>query len=307
MICSELLVIEGFCNSTQIGTILANKTSLHAQLLNDKVEWGAATNDTLLKFKYQVNETGFYCTLIMGVDVKEPRDFTSTALVKNPYGLLDGYLYPALPFYRTMSVIYSIIGIGWMTVSFLYWKDLLPIQHYVSFVIAIIVTEMAINYGFFESYNQMGTPCNQSLLANFLLSLMTILNSGRVSASFYMLLIVSLGFGVVKPTLGTTMNACIALGIIHFIFNAAYNLVLRMRRPNSTLEIMLAVPLSIIMTTFYMWILNGIEETKKHLKDRRQGIKLQMYTQLYWILFAAVIGTFAIFVANAINISHRLN
>ena len=134
---------------------------------------------------------------------------------------------------------------------------------------------------------------------------MTLLNSGRVSISFFMLLIVSLGYGVVKPTLGTTMNACITLAVVHFMFNAMYNLVLRSSSPNSTLELMLALPLSILMTIFYMWILNGIEETKKHLKDRRQGIKLLMYTRLYWILFASVMGTFAIFLANAINISHR--
>ena len=253
--CQDKEVSSGICNSTELGLIHVNSTESTEDLLHETITWDDA-NKTTARYVYNVKNTGFYCTVVMAVGLMEPRDFTTTRVVKNPYGLLDAYLYPALPFYRTLSIIYSVIGIGWITLSFLYWKELLLIQHYVSLIILFLVTEMAFNYGFFESYNQTGAP------NKVLLGIMTILNSGRVSASFFMLLIVSLGYGVVKPTLGTTMNKCVALAIIHFIFNSIYNLILRSKEPNSTLELLFAIPLSLIMTTFYMWILNGITSNR---------------------------------------------
>jgi hypothetical protein len=52
--------------------------------------------------------------------------------------------------------------------------------------------EMAFNYAFFSNYNVQGVP------SNLLLTAVVVLNAGRNSLSFFMLLIVSLGYGVVK-------------------------------------------------------------------------------------------------------------
>ena len=47
---------------------------------------------------------------------------------------------------------------------------------------------------------------------------MAILDAGRNSMSFFMLLVVSLGLSVVRESLGRTMIKCKALTALHFLF-----------------------------------------------------------------------------------------
>lgn len=49
---------------------------------------------------------------------------------------------------------------------------------------------------------------------------MAILDAGRNSMSFFMLLVVSLGLSVVRESLGRTMLKCKALTALHFLFGS---------------------------------------------------------------------------------------
>jgi len=57
-----------------------------------------------------------------------------------------------------------------------------------------------------------------------LMIIVAILNSGRNSFSFFLLLIVCMGYGVVKPTLGKTMVYVRYLAAAHFIFGLIYSI-----------------------------------------------------------------------------------
>ena len=52
--------------------------------------------------------------------------------------------------------------------------------------------------------------------------IVAVLNAGRNSFSFFLLLIVCLGYGVVKPTLGKTMLIVRGLAATHFVFGVIY-------------------------------------------------------------------------------------
>src|SRR5271155_231293 len=52
--------------------------------------------------------------------------------------------------------------------------------------------------------------------------IVSILNAGRNSFSFFLLLIVCMGYGVVKPSLGRTMIYIRFLAIAHFVFGVIY-------------------------------------------------------------------------------------
>lgn len=58
--------------------------------------------------------------------------------------------------------------------------------------------------------------------AKVLLVVVAVLNAGRNSFSFFLLLIVCMGYGVVKPTLGRTMIYVRWLAVAHFVFGIAY-------------------------------------------------------------------------------------
>jgi hypothetical protein len=56
------------------------------------------------------------------------------------------------------------------------------------------------------------------------LTIVGILNAGRNSFSFFLLLIVCMGYGVVKHTLGRTMIRVRWLAAAHFLFGLVYSL-----------------------------------------------------------------------------------
>ncbi|KAI8819315.1 lung seven transmembrane receptor-domain-containing protein [Fimicolochytrium jonesii] len=238
-------------------------------------------------FVYQVPRTGFYCVMAQST---EDRDhvFVLGITLQSAVGALPGVEYPKLPFYGVLSIVYLFIGVAWMLLSFWNWRDLLPVQHYISGVTIFLTLEMAFNYGFFEDYNRLGRSSAGLLVAS------VILNAGRNSISFFMLLIVALGYGVVRPTLGSTMKKCIYFTIVHFVCGVIYatsSLVVR----DVTIWVLLfcVMPLSTTMTVFYFWTLNAITRTMEHLETRRQNVKLQMYRTL-WRILACSIGVILI-------------
>lgn len=58
--------------------------------------------------------------------------------------------------------------------------------------------------------------------AKVLMTVVGILNAARNSFSFFLLLIVCMGYGVVKPTLGRTMIWVRWLAAAHFLFGLVY-------------------------------------------------------------------------------------
>ena len=61
-----------------------------------------------------------------------------------------------------------------------------------------------------------------SVGSKVLLVLVAVLNAFRNSFSFFLLLIVCMGYGVVKPSLGKTMIYVRWLAIAHFVFGLVY-------------------------------------------------------------------------------------
>jgi hypothetical protein len=59
-------------------------------------------------------------------------------------------------------------------------------------------------------------------MAKVLMVIVAILNAGRNSFSFFLLLIVCMGYGVVKPSLGQTMIYVRWLAAAHFLFGVIY-------------------------------------------------------------------------------------
>ncbi|TPX39806.1 hypothetical protein SeMB42_g03850 [Synchytrium endobioticum] len=305
VICGTADTIKsGACPESDKGKVIVNTTSSHpptSAILNELHHFNAQylnrTGTDVVRFSYQVNTTGFYCVAAMSM---QNIPFIATVEWENPYGQLPAIEYPKLPFYGFLSIIFMIIGVTWMVLSFKHSNELLPIQLWTTAVTLFIVTEMAFNYAYYEDWNRYGRQ------SAFLLVLVIVLNAARNSLSFFMLLVVSLGYGVVKPTLGTTMSRCIALGVLHFLSGVIYMVgaqVLSEITPFAVL--MFVLPLSITMTAFYFWILSALSATMKRLELRRQSVKLEMYRNLWRILLASVIVLSIFFIVNAVNVSYR--
>lgn len=138
--------------------------------------------------------------------------------------------------------------------------------------------------------------------------LVAVLNAARNAVSFYLLLIVSLGYGVVKPSLGRTMRKCVLLGLVHFAFGILYTVGSMVTRKLSPFAVFIYVlPLSTSMTIFYYWSLTSLENTMKELQTRKQTVKLQMYKNLSRIIVVSVAMLFIVLLVNTVYFSNRNN
>ena len=193
---------------------------------------------------------------------------------RNSYGELPAAQIAKLPFYGGLTITYAVLGVFW---AFLYVQnrsDILPVQNYITATIIFLIVEQLMTWGFYDYQNRHG---NNALNKAFMV-LVAILNAGRNSLSFFLLLIVCMGYGVVKPSLGKTMIYVRFLAIAHFIFGVIYAVASLSVTPDSAgpLVLLVILPLAGTLTAFYVWTLNSLNMTMKDLIDRKQNTKAMM-------------------------------
>jgi hypothetical protein len=110
-----------------------------------------------------------------------------------------------------MCLVYVIYGIAWLVVSFCQWRDLLRIQFWIGGVIFLGMLEkvifliifktvvdplarcpQAMFYAEYQSINSIGTSVRGAVL------LAEIVSCGKRTLARMLVIIVSLGFGIVK-------------------------------------------------------------------------------------------------------------
>ena len=109
---------------------------------------------------------------------------------------LPGMMSPVLKFYSTMCILYACLAFIWFALYLLHWRDILMLQNCISAVIGLSMIEMAAWYFDYDRFNRTGyRPYNTTVIA-------ALLGALRKSVSRMLLLVVAMGYGVVRPTLG---------------------------------------------------------------------------------------------------------
>eukprot|EP01125_Pyxidicula_operculata_P007562 TRINITY_DN2566_c0_g1_i1.p1 TRINITY_DN2566_c0_g1~~TRINITY_DN2566_c0_g1_i1.p1 ORF type:complete len:310 (-),score=60.43 TRINITY_DN2566_c0_g1_i1:42-971(-) len=112
----------------------------------------------------------------------------------------------------------------------------------------------------------------------------------KKTVSRVLVLLVSMGLGIVKWTLGTTR---LKIGLLA-VFYMFFSFLLQTIREIETLakkevvsewvSLLVVVPAAILDTGFYYWIILSLVRTMQQLTLRKQGLKLEMYKIFFGIL-----------------------
>ncbi|KAG0231992.1 hypothetical protein BGX31_005311 [Mortierella sp. GBA43] len=296
-VCDTFAVNAGLCAKADVGKAIID-TSVESTVRTKSLDFTKEEETGIQFLEYPVNKTGYYCVMAWPVDVDdEISSFTGILEFNNKYGFLAGVDFPKLPFYGVLSLVYMTIGVGWMILCAKHWREILMVQHFISGVIFFLMIEMAFNWGYWDNYNKNDASSTP------LLVITSILNSGRNSLSLFMLLIVSMGYGVVKPTLGSTMKKVIFLSLAHFLFGIIYSAgtMSPVDDVSAMIIFMVVVPLSLTMTSFYIWTLQSLTSTIATLNMRRQTEKVKMYTRLWRLLVFSLTVLCAFFVISTLT------
>lgn len=221
------------------------------------------------------------------VDEKDYSIKVILSMFKPKKGYLAANDWPFLPFFTIMCTVYSIYAIFWLVCSAIYWRDLLRLQMWIGAVILLGLMEKAAYFAEYEMINKTGNTTKVAILVA------EIISCAKRSLARMLVIIVSLGFGIVKPRLGPTMQKVVSLGALYFVLALIDSVFRTMGRKEDTDSkgILAGVPLVMIDVSVCYWILCNLQQTMRTLKLRRNIPKLSLYRHFTNTLIFTVIAS----------------
>ncbi|XP_073495195.1 transmembrane protein 87A isoform X2 [Phyllobates terribilis] len=204
--------------------------------------------------------------------------------VKGPYEYLSPADYPRMIFFMVMCIVYVLFGVLWLAWSACYWRDLLRIQFWVGAVILLGMLEKAVFYAEFQNIRYHGQSVEGAVILGELLSAV------KRSLARILVIIVSLGYGIVKPRLGATLHKVVMAGALYLLFSGMEG-VLRVTGAQSDLSSLAFIPLAFLDTALCWWIFISLTQTMKLLTLRRNVVKLSLYRHFTNTLILAVVAS----------------
>lgn len=214
---------------------------------------------------------------------KENWNLTVSVSMAGPHGFISASEWPLMVFFMVMCIIYILYGLLWLLWSACYWKDLLRIQFWIAAVIFLGMLEKAVYYAEYQNVNSSGVSSQGLLIFAELVSAI------KRTLARLLVIIVSLGYGIVKPRLGTVMHRVVGLGIIYLIF-ASLEGVLRIIGEKES-DLLASVPLALLDSGMSWWIFISLAQTMKTLKLRKNPVKYSLYRHFTNTLIFAVIAS----------------
>uniref|UniRef100_A0A0D9Z6Y3 GOST seven transmembrane domain-containing protein n=1 Tax=Oryza glumipatula TaxID=40148 RepID=A0A0D9Z6Y3_9ORYZ len=211
-----------------------------------------------------INKTGMYYLYFMFCDPQlKGLKITGRTVWRNPQGYLPGKMAPMMTFYGFMSLAYLVLGLLWFLQFVRCWKDILQLHYHITAVIALGMCEMAFWYFEYANFNSTGNrPMAITLWA-------VTFTAVKKTISRLLLLVVSMGYGVVRPTLGGVTSKVGALGVVYFIASEGLELVENLGNINDfsgKTRLFLVLPVAILDATFIIWIFSSLSRTLEKLQ-----------------------------------------
>ncbi|KAI4353557.1 hypothetical protein L6164_002496 [Bauhinia variegata] len=288
--CDSPLSKAGYCKTGEViiqknqeSSKLPKRIQTYFQGKNEEAKMDAQS--------IEINSTGMYYLYFMFCDpLLQGTIVTGRTVWRNPDGYLPGKMAPLMTFFGFMSLAYLLLGLVWFLRFVRFWKDIIQLHYHITAVIALGMCEMAIWYFEYANFNSTGTrPMAITLWA-------VTFSSVKKTLSRLLLLVVSMGFGVVRPTLGGITSRVLLLGLVYFVATEALELVEHLGNINDfsgKAKLVLVLPVVFLDSWFILWIFSSLSKTLEKLQTRRNMAKLELYRKFTNTLAVSVLLSIA--------------
>ncbi|KAL4647444.1 transmembrane protein 87A-like [Arapaima gigas] len=225
---------------------------------------------------------------ILKIDGLEPGlnwDIQMEVSMMGPHQYISATEWPLMIFYMVMCIIYVFLGLLWLVLSACYWRDLLRIQFWIGGVIFLGMLEKAVYYAEFQSIRYDGVSVQGAVV------FAEILSAVKRTLARVLVIIASLGYGIVKPRLGALLHRVVGVGLLYLVFSIVEG-ILRVNSAEGDLLLLAAIPLAVLDSTLCCChIFVSLAQTMKLLRLRRNVVKLSLYRHFTNTLIFAVIAS----------------
>lgn len=235
----------------------------------------------------EITKTGMYNLYFIHCDPKlKEVVLEGKTIWKNPTGYLPGRMAPLMNFYGIMSLAFVILGIFWFSQNARFWREVLPLQNCVTLVITLGMFEMAFWYFDYAQFNKTGV--RPTAITIWAVTFGTV----KRTVARLIILMVSMGYGVVRPTLGGLTSKVVMLGVTFFMASEVLELVENVGAVSDLsgkARLFLVLPVAILDAFFILWIFTSLSATLTKLQVKRMMAKLDIYRKFTNALAVAVI------------------
>ena len=182
--------------------------------------------------------------------------------------------------------IYILIGLLWMVVLAISYKNIFKIQLWILLVIILALLEKAIFAGLYTAINRAGVN-----IEGHPLYVTAELMSSAKNLLAKLLLVVTFGYGTtVKPSLDTQMNRVVPIGVIYGAFSILDGITRAYGLSDNT-EYFTTIPLVIIDIIILYWIITSNRDTRPVPKVQCNDNKPIYYNRIiYKLAFFMLVG-----------------
>ncbi|XP_063718705.1 transmembrane protein 87A-like isoform X2 [Symsagittifera roscoffensis] len=225
-------------------------------------------------------------------------EITLDVAFKSKSGYLSAIDKPLLKFYAIMCAVYSLYALVWTVFCFSHWRDLLRLQYWICAVIGLGLIEKAVFLAEFDHMNKHGDILQGVELFAEVVSII------KRTLARVLVLIVSLGYGIVRPRLGDIMRKVLVLAFLFLILASveAAMRIYRSRDSRTDSEMLAVICLSTIDAVICFWVASSLLQTLKNLKLRRNVVKLTLYRHFFNILVLCIMAALAYLIWSFVNI-----
>lgn len=306
--CSNEAIDLGLCAGTTYGRLIMDgvKFSGKHRLVNIPA---TGEYDNYLKYgKFEEREgfSGKYAIIFANCnDSGRPVIVEGVTEWKSRFGYLPGDLFGLMYFLAFLFFIYFGLMLWYGIGMKIYEEAKIPIQGWILATIAMGCLEVFFRTGDLFLWNEEG---NRFWAAFYIGVVVGVLKRG---ISRCLIVMVSLGWGVIRDDLGSVMHKIhflggvyIAVALVRDIMTVvAYTEVQKISQEgeNELFDIVsiLTLVIALVDVLFYLWIIDSLNATMEYLEGLNQTSKLRRYLRLrsillFSILFAVIWSVFGI-------------
>lgn len=242
---------------------------------------------------HSITDSGLYVIIMAICSESAPIVIDGAIESVDPYGYLPADQFGNLPFYAALVCLYLIVGVTWGILCYWHRDQLMNLQYWISAVLAIGMLETILMFGRFINWNDYGVPPFGVTAAAITVGV------AKRALSRVLVMLVALGYGVVRPSLGQELYRVIYLGAAYFVLSLVYSLSMGGGaaasaavddEPFDYLSLCVYL-LAFVDTAFYIWIFKSINSLMASLASKQQAVKYVLYKNFRSVLFVLLFFT----------------